>query len=150
VVVVKESFYYSSDLRKAYVKVDTSYAPLVSLIAIFKLQSQVTVNNSTKLELYVDSRYPVENDGVTYQVKDISSNPENQEDKFTGVSTFEIPLVGFTSNQISDLILLVATPNGLSRPYFVATKSGNTLAFGKGESVYFPTGTDLRSIVRPF
>jgi hypothetical protein len=150
VVVVKESFYYSSDLRKAYVKVDTSYAPLVSLIAIFKLQSQVTINNSTKLELYVDSRYPVENDGVTYQVKDISSNPENQEDKFAGVSTFEIPLVGFTSNQVSDLILLVATPSGLSRPNFVGTKSGNTLAFGKGESVYFSPGTDLGSIVRPF
>jgi hypothetical protein len=151
VVVVKESFYYSSDQSKAYVKVDTSYAPLVSLIAIFRLASPT---NTSNLELYVDSRYPVLSQGVLYQVKDISSDAENLEDKLIGISTFEIPLVGFTSSQVVDFILLVATTSGVSRPYFVTPKSNNALAFGKSDTVYFPLGyfppgTDLSSIVRP-
>jgi hypothetical protein len=92
--------------------------------------------------------------GVLYQVKDISSDAENLEDKLIGISTFEIPLVGFTSSQVVDFILLVATTSGVSRPYFVTPKSNNALAFGKSDTVYFPLGyfppgTDLSSIVRP-
>ena len=145
VVVVPESFYYSPDNRKAYVKVDTSYAALASLIVIFHLQNI----NSSNMELYVDSRYPVTYEGVTYQVKDISSNAENSDDKDMGISTFEIPLVGFLSTEVDDFILLVATTRGVSRPYFETTKSNNTLAFGKSESNYLPAGTDLSSIMRP-
>jgi hypothetical protein len=145
VVVVPESFYYSPDNRKAYVKVDTSYAALASLIVIFHLHNI----NSSNMELYVDSRYPVTYEGVTYQVTDISSNAENSGDKDMGISTFEIPLVGFLSTEVDDFILLVATTRGVSRPYFETTKSNNTLAFGKSESDYLPAGTDLSSIMRP-
>jgi hypothetical protein len=145
VLVLKESFYYSPDNRKAYVKVDTSYAALASLIVIFHLQNI----NSSNMELYVDSRYPVTYEGVTYQVTDISSHAENLNDKHMGISTFEIPLVGFLCTEVDDFILLVATNRGVSRPYFVSTKSNNVLAFGKSESYYFPAGTDLSSIMRP-
>ena len=92
------------------------------------------------MELYVDSRYPVTYEGVTYQVRDISSNAENSDDKLMGISTFEIPLVGFLSTEVDDFILLVATTSGVSRPYFVSTKSNNTLAYGKSEIDYFPAG----------
>ena len=146
VLVVKESFYYSPDKSKAYVKVDTSYAPLASLIVIFHLQNI----NSSNMELYVDSRYPVTYEGVTYQVRDISSNAENSDDKLMGISTFEIPLVGFLSTEVDDFILLVATTRGVSRPYFVSTKSNNTLAYGKSEIDYFPAGTEpSSSIMKP-
>ena len=146
VLVLKESFYYSQDKRKAYVKVDTSYASLASLIVIFHLQTI----NSSNIELFVDSRYPVIYEGVTYQVTDISSHGENLSDKHMGICTFEIPLVGFLSTEVDDLILLVATTRGvISRPYFVSTKSNNTLAYGKAEFDYFPSGTDIGTIVRP-
>jgi hypothetical protein len=145
VLVLKESFYYSQDKRKAYVKVDTSYASLASLIVIFHLHTI----NSSNIELFVDSRYPVIYEGVTYQVTDISSNGENLSDKHMGICTFEIPLVGFLSTEVDDLILLVATARGVSRPYFVSTKSNNTLAYGKAEFDYFPSGTDIGTIVRP-
>lgn len=146
VLVLKESFYYSQDKRKAYVKVDTSYASLASLIVIFHLHNI----NSSNMELYVDSRYSVTYEGVTYQVTDISSNAENSDDKLMGISTFEIPLVGFLSTEVDDFILLVATTRGVSRPYFVSTKSNNTLAYGKSEIDYFPSGTELSSsIMKP-
>ena len=145
IVVLPQSFFYSEDQTKAFVKVDTSFAPLVSLIVIFKLDSIV---NSSITELYVDSRYPVTYNGVTYQIRDISSNPENLEDKLCGINTFEIPLVGFNSRKVVNFILFAVTTSGVSRPYFVGTKSGNSLAYGKSEIEYFPPNTDLSSIVR--
>jgi hypothetical protein len=118
------------------VKVDTSYTAITNLIVIFKVTGSA-VNNTTSLELYIDYRYSVTQSGTTYRIQDISANPENADDKLCGILTFSVPLLGFSSSQVTDVIVLAETSAGLSKPFFKGAKQGNALAWGVAESVYF-------------